>query len=226
MSRISRKTIWLPSGPAITERGSILPYVSVAAAVVAFVALSLMTGLGDAILHRRDASNAADAAALAAAHTWADSIESTYRNAASSGNERQFWGSIGHGAGSFAGPKAEQAAKYYATLNDAMVTSYSVDESRGTVTVSVRTNSTVSYTQDRATATSTAKVTFERGVCLKDGKVGYNIHGECSTNSHQQRQSASSNPPNPKRGTSTSPHPSSNNLHSLPKAKVSARLVN
>ena len=77
MSQTPRKHIQL-SQTVSNERGSILPYVSVAAALVAFVALGLMTGLGDAILHRRDASNAADAAALAAARAWAGSIESTY----------------------------------------------------------------------------------------------------------------------------------------------------
>ena len=87
MSRLLRKPPRSPSGPASTERGSILPYLSVAAALVALVALGLMTGLGDAILHRRDASNAADAAALAAARAWADSIESTYGNAVDATSE-------------------------------------------------------------------------------------------------------------------------------------------
>ena len=87
MSHLRRITTRHPSGPASTERGSILPYLSVAAALVALVALGLMTGLGDAILHRRDASNAADAAALAAARAWADSIESTYGGAVDATSE-------------------------------------------------------------------------------------------------------------------------------------------
>ncbi|WP_141759127.1 pilus assembly protein TadG-related protein [Actinomyces sp. HMSC075C01] len=61
-----------------SQHGSILPYLSVAVGIVALIALTLMTGLGDVILHRRDASNATDAAALTAAEAWGHSIESTY----------------------------------------------------------------------------------------------------------------------------------------------------
>ena len=50
------------------ERGSIFPYLCIACGALAMVALLLMLSLGDTTLHRRDASNAADAAALAAAH--------------------------------------------------------------------------------------------------------------------------------------------------------------
>ena len=116
MSRLLRKTTRSPFGPATTERGSILPYLSVAAALVALVALGLMTGLGDAILHRRDASNAADAAALAAARAWGDAIESTYGNAVDATSEDGLWSNAGRGLGSFAGPGAKRAAERYASL--------------------------------------------------------------------------------------------------------------
>lgn len=146
MSRLLRKTPRSPSGPASTERGSILPYLSVAAALVALVALGLMTGLGDAILHRRDASNAADAAALAAARAWGDAIESTYGNAVDATSEDGLWSNAGRGLGSFAGPGAKRAAERYASLDGATLTAYSVDTARGTVTVSVRTKSAVTGT--------------------------------------------------------------------------------
>ena len=51
------------------ERGSISPYLCIASGLLTMVALLVMLSLGDATLHRRDASNAADSAALAAAAT-------------------------------------------------------------------------------------------------------------------------------------------------------------
>ena len=132
-----------------SQRGSILPYLSVAVGIVALIALTLMTGLGDVILHRRDASNAADAAALAAAEAWGHSIESTYGNAAKSRSEDEFWGSIGKGLGSFAGPTTKRATEHYAKLNGATVTSHSKDDTHGTATVSVHTDSAIIYTDKK-----------------------------------------------------------------------------
>ena len=85
------------------ERGSIFPYLCIACGALAMVALLLMLSLGDTTLHRRDASNAADAAALAAAGAWADSIESMYDDAVDSDNADGLWGGIGKGLGSYAG---------------------------------------------------------------------------------------------------------------------------
>ena len=208
-----------------SQRGSILPYLSVAVGIVALIALTLMTGLGDVILHRRDASNAADAAALAAAEAWGHSIESTYGNAAKSRNEHDFWGSVGKGLGSFAGPTTKRAAEHYAKLNGATVTSYSVNETRGTVTVSVSTDSTIAHTDKRMTATSTAKVVFESGACLEGGKVGYETNGKCLTKHTEQSPTA----PHPQRPsaspTPSHPAPPDLKLDNRRKVKVGARLV-
>ena len=135
------------------------------------VALLLMLSLGDTTLHRRDASNAADAAALAAAGTWADSIESMYDDAVDSDNADGLWGGIGKGLGSYAGLEAKNAADTYASHNGATVTAYSVDATQKTVTVSVETNSTVEGTDEKMTATSTAEIVLKDGVCLGGGKV-------------------------------------------------------
>ncbi|OLO76788.1 pilus assembly protein TadG-related protein [Actinomyces oris] len=188
-----------------SQRGSILPYLSVAVGIVALIALTLMTGLGDVIVHRRDASNAADAAALAAAEAWGHSIESSYGNATKSHNGHEFWGSVGKGVGSFAGSATKRTAEHYAKLNGATATSYSVDEAHGTATVSVRTDSTIAHTDKRMTATSTAKVVFESGACLEGGKLGYQNNGKCLTKQaerppatpHSQGPSASPSPPQP-----------------------------
>lgn len=209
-----------------SQRGSILPYLSVAVGIVALIALTLMTGLGDVILHRRDASNAADAAALAAAEAWGHSIESTYGNAAKSRNEHDFWGSVGKGLGSFAGPTTKQAAEHYAKLNGATVTSYSVDETRGTVTVSVRTDSTITYTDKKMTATSTAQVVFDRGACLTGGKVGFEMDGKCMTqpNSHQPTPHKSPSPSATPQATPTAtPFKAPTQMRGS--ARISARLV-
>ena len=209
-----------------SQRGSILPYLSVAVGIVALIALTLMTGLGDVILHRRDASNAADAAALAAAEAWGHSIESTYGDAAKSRNEHDFWGSVGKGLGSFAGPTTKRAAEHYAKLNGATVTSYSVDEARGTVTVSVRTDSTITYTDKKMTATSTAQVVFDRGACLTGGKVGFEMDGKCMTqpNSHQPTPHKSPSPSATPQATPTAtPFKAPTQMRGS--ARISARLV-
>ena len=225
MSRTSHKTTRFPCRPAATERGSILPYLSVAAALVALVALGLMTGLGDAILHQRDASNAADAAALAAARAWADSIESTYGNAVDATSEDGLWNNAGRGLGSFAGPGAKRAAERYASLDGATLTAYSVDTARGTVTVSVRTKSAVTGTNQRLTATSTAKIEFEDGACLTDGRVGFKIDGKCVTRHPQTKSSDQKNnaKPAPHAGAKKTPFKTPEGMQK--KARVSTHLV-
>jgi len=176
-----------------------------------------MTGLGDAILHRRDASNAADAAALAAARAWGDSIESTYGNAVDATSEDGLWSKAGKGLGSFAGPGAKRAAERYASMDGATLTAYSVNTARGTVTVSVRTNSAVTGTNQRLTATSTAKIELESGACLSSGQVGFEINGKCVTRRPQAKT------PNQKKDAKQAPFKVPSGMSK--KAKVATRLV-
>lgn len=161
------------------ERGSISPYLCIASGLLTMVALLVMLSLGDATLHRRDASNAADSAALAAAGAWADSIESAYDDAVGAGNADDLWGGVGNGVGSYAGPKARRAAETYASRNGATVTAYSVDATRRTITVAVETNSAVEGVDERMTAESTAEIVLKNGVCLKGGKIGFTMDGRC-----------------------------------------------
>jgi hypothetical protein len=225
MSRFLLTSTRFRSGPKSTERGSILPYLSVGAALVALVALTLMTALGDAILHRRDASNAADAAALAAARAWADSIESSYGNAVDATSEDGLWSNAGRGLGSFAGPGAKRAAEHYASLDGAMLTAYSVDTARGTVTVSVRTKSAVTGTNQRLTATSTAKIEFEDGACLSGGQVGFEINGKCVTRRPQTRGSDQKKNAKPAPHADAKKTPFKTPEGMQKKARVSAHLV-
>ena len=225
MSRFLRTSTRFPSRPKATELGSILPYVSVGVALVALVALTLMTALGDAILHRRDASNAADAAALAAARVWADSIESNYERSVDATNEDGLWKNAGKGIGYFAGPGAKRAAERYASLDGATVTAYSVDTVRGTVTVSVRTKSSVTGTNEQLTATSTAKIEFEDGACLTDGRVGFEIDGKCVTRYPRSKGSGQTNnsEPTPHAGAKKTPFKTPEGMQK--KARVSTHLV-
>ena len=170
-----------PPSPRIREdeRGSISPYLCIASGLLTMVALLVMLSLGDATLHRRDASNAADSAALAAAGAWADSIESAYDDAVGAGNADDLWGGVGNIVGSYAGPKARRAAETYASRNGATVTAYSVNATRRTITVAVETNSAVEGVDERMTAESTAEIVLGNGVCLKGGKIGFTMDGRC-----------------------------------------------
>ena len=204
------------------ERGSIFPYLCLASGILAMVALFLMLGLGDTTLHRRNATNASDAAALAAAGAWADSIESTYNDVVDSDNEDGVWDGAGKGLGSYAGFKAKNAAYTYASRNGATVTAYSVDAAKKTVTVTVETDSVVEGTDRKMTATSTAEVVLKDGVCLTEGKVGFKIDGNCVTKRPEESEASPT--------TTASPSLSSTPTSKVPsgmshRAQVITRLV-
>lgn len=201
------------------ERGSILPYLTLAAGVLAVLALTFMVGLGKVTLFRRDASGAADAAALAAAGAWADSLESAYNNAYRAGDSNGLWSGVGRGLGSYAGLEAKNAADKYASRNNATVTAYSVDPAHRTVTVTVETNSSIEGVDKKMTATSTAEIVLEDGVCLNGGKVGFEIDGNCVT----KRPKESSAPAQPSTAPSSKPFKAPEGMNQ--RAKVSTRLT-
>ena len=201
------------------ERGSILPYLTLAAGVLAVLALTFMVGLGKVTLFRRDASGAADAAALAAAGAWADSLESAYNNAYRAGDSNGLWSGVGRGLGSYAGLEAKNAADKYASRNNATVTAYSVDPAHRTVTVTVETNSSIEGVDKKMTATSTAEIVLEDGVCLNGGKVGFEIDGRCVT----KRPKESSAPAQPSTAPSSKPFKAPEGMNQ--RAKVNTRLI-
>ena len=178
-----------------------------------------MVGLGKVTLFRRDASGAADAAALAAAGAWADSLETAYNNAYRAGDSNGLWSGVGRGLGSYAGLEAKNAADKYASRNNATVTAYSVDPAHRTVTVTVETNSSIEGVDKKMTATSTAEIVLEDGVCLNGGKVGFKIDGSCVA----KRPKESSAPAQPSTAPSSKPFKAPEGMNQ--RAKVSTRLT-
>lgn len=205
------------------ERGSILPYLTLAAGVLAVLALTFMVGLGKVTLFRRDASGAADAAALAAAGAWADSLETAYNNAYRAGDSNGLWSGVGRGLGSYAGLEAKNAADKYASRNNATVTAYSVDPAHRTVTVTVETNSSIEGVDKKMTATSTAEIVLEDGVCLNGGKVGFKIDGSCVAKRPKEASAPAPAPSQPRRTSSPAPFKAPDGMAAH--ASVTTRLV-
>lgn len=209
--------------PREGERGSILPYVSVAVMLLVAVAFGLMVGFGSLFAQARTASTASDAAALGAARAWAKSIEGMHDDAADAKNDEELWRGTGKTLDSYADSGLRAAAEHYAELNDATVTSMSVDAAHRQVTVSVRSNSSVEGTDKKMTSTSTAEIVLDKGVCLDHGKVGLVVKGKCQTKAPEPD---AGNAPGKKATPSPSPAPS----YSPPKGfenhvKISTRLV-
>lgn len=206
------------------ERVSILPYLTVAAGILALLALVFMVGLGKITLHRRDASGAADAAALAAAGVWADSLESAYNDAYKASDSDSLWGGVGRGLGSYAGLKAKNAADRYASRNNATITAYSVDPVHRTITVTVESNSSIEGVDKKMTATSTAEIVLEDGICLNGGRVGFKIDGECVTKRPKETTSPTTPPVRPQ-APSQSPTPFKAPEGMRQHASITTRLV-
>lgn len=205
------------------ERGSILPYVSVAVMIIAMVAFGLMVGFGSLFAQARTASTASDAAALGAARAWAKNIEGVHDDAADAKSDAELWGGAGKSLDAYAGSDLRAAAEHYAELNDATLTSLSIDAAHRQVTVSVRTNSAVEGTDEKMTSTSTAEIILDKGVCLDNGKVGLEITGKCHTQAPGAQPGAGD-----QRGATPTPSPSPS--YSRPKGfedhvKISTRLV-
>ena len=157
------------------------------------------------------------------ARAWAKSIEGMHDDAADAKNDEELWRGTGKTLDSYADSGLRAAAEHYAELNDATVTSMSVDAAHRQVTVSVRSNSSVEGTDKKMTSTSTAEIVLDKGVCLDHGKVGLVVKGKCQTKAPEPD---AGNAPGKKATPSPSPAPS----YSPPKGfenhvKISTRLV-
>jgi len=116
------------------------------------------------------------------------------------------WGEVGRGLGSYAGLEAKNAANRYASRNNATITAYSVDPVHRTITVTVESNSSIEGVNKKMTATSTAEIVLEDGICLNGGRVGFKIDGECVIKRPKETTSPTTPPAHPQ-APSQSPTP-------------------
>ena len=215
-----------------SERGTIFPYLCVAAAIVALIALLLMSGLGNAIILKKTARNAADAAALAAAENWSRSIKKSYEAPMNSGEQQDNKMIVGRDVISYSEGNKE-AAINYASLNDAEVVDYKIDRLQGTVTVTVATTSFIQGNKKKMYATSTAKLIFAEGICLDRGKIGLQMEKSCISQRKYARNGTSGprseNDPHTRTSTGSSSDPSQPAEKSMhlngKKVRVYARLI-
>ena len=176
------------------ERGSILPYISVATAVIAIVAVALMLGFGSAAANFRSTHTAADAAALAAARSWANSIETSQTD---SGKQLKTpnLDAVNKKSAS-TGTSIKASAERYASLNGASVTAISIDQQKHTVSVTVRSNSRAKGTGTRFTATSKAVIKINEKQCSNQKTVSKNSN--CSSARSQTADHSGTSAPSAK----------------------------
>lgn len=149
--------------------------------ILVLVALAIMLPLGSAVLDRRTASTAADAAALAAAELWKDSLGDLHEDLLLVTNDDAFWALLDRPVGDYRSAGMAEAAQRYAQRNDSVLTDYAVDVWNARVSVRVRSAETVPGTDQYVYSEATAELRLERGVCLRGGRVGVVIGGTCRT---------------------------------------------
>ncbi|WP_157607335.1 pilus assembly protein TadG-related protein [Sanguibacter suarezii] len=161
------------------ERGSVTVFLVAAVLVLVFVTLAFMIPLGAAVVDRRTASTAADAAALAAAGLWRDSLKETYSHALDASDDEAFWSLLGRSVGSYRPVGMSETAATFAARNDSVLVDFTVDARAGTVAVKVRSLEAVPETGQHVYSTATAALDFDRGLCLSGGVIGIRIDGRC-----------------------------------------------
>ena len=167
-------------GPARArgDRGAMNIVIIPVVAALVFAAIFLIRNVGGGVDDSRQARTAADAAALAAAGVWSDSIQTAYY--AALGSQEAYQAFVGRRLSSFATPQMRDRANYFAAQNGGTVVSYTVNEN-GTVTVGVRDDRTIPDTGHQAEHQSTARIRFDSGACLLGSQIGYLTAGTCAT---------------------------------------------
>lgn len=158
------------------DRGAMNIVVLPVVVALVFAAVFLIRNLGGGVDDSRQARVAADAAALAAAGAWSESLESGYYSAL--GSQATYRAFAGKQMKSFATSRARDRADYFAEENGTTVVSFKVSND-GTVTVRVRDDERLPDTGQQAEHQSTARVKLESGVCRSGSRVGYRISGAC-----------------------------------------------
>ncbi|MCL2667274.1 MAG: hypothetical protein FWF02_06155 [Micrococcales bacterium] len=179
--RLRAGVLWVADrvlGRARDECGAMNIVVVPVVLVVMFSALVLIRNVGLGVDESRQARAAADAAALAAAGAWSETIEDDYYASLWSPEAaREF---VGRQMTSFAAARVRERADYFARENGATVVGFAISGD-GTVMVRVRDTAPLADTGGQAEHSSTARLRFESGVCRSGSRVGYQSGQSCIT---------------------------------------------
>jgi hypothetical protein len=165
-----------------TDRGSVSLFLVPATVALLFVTFLAIAVIGSATNDRRESTTAADAAALAAAQEWQDSLKDYFDLHAGASEHGAFWGLAGTRLQDVTSSSAMQAsAASFAARNDAELVDFAVDFATAQVFVRVRNNDTVPQSSKRVESTATAGLEFRSGLCRSGVRLGYLIAGACRT---------------------------------------------
>ncbi|MGV8977015.1 MAG: pilus assembly protein TadG-related protein [Cellulomonas sp.] len=165
-----------------SDRGSVSLFLIPATVALLFVTLLAIAVLGSATNDRREATTAADAAALAAADQWKSSLKDYFDLHAGASDHDAFWALAGTRMQDVTSQPAMQAnASSFAARNDAELIDFTVDYATAQVSVRVRNNDTVPQSRKRVESTATAGLELRSGLCRSGVRLGYLIGGTCRT---------------------------------------------
>ncbi|MBB2922624.1 pilus assembly protein TadG-related protein [Cellulomonas cellasea] len=167
---------------AADDRGSVNMFLVPATVALVFVTLLAIVVIGSGTNDRREATTAADAAALAAVQEWEEALEGFYLPRASASQHASFWSLAGTPLSSLvpSGAMEAEAAKF-AARNDATLLDLDIDVARAEVRVRVRNDDTVPHAGSQVESTASAALEFRSGLCRSGARLGYLIGGTCVT---------------------------------------------
>ncbi|GEM_PF-492567 len=163
------------------DRGAVsLLLLPAAAALLAVTVLAVLV-IGSAANDRRQSVTAADAAALAAAGSWADALELAFDARADADDVDTFWSFAGTDLSGVVPAGLTTSARSYARANDAELIALSIDVADASVTVRVRADDAVPGSGRQVESVATARLDLLGGVCRSGRTLGYLIDGACVT---------------------------------------------
>ena len=187
VSRLTERS----SGPGCSPRGEARDAGQVASAalipiIVGLVAVAIMLviGLGDGTRSRTQSRTAADAAALAAASAWRDDLQWRFEGIRRSPDVDTLRALLSIDPFHIARPEAENEARGFARANDADLVAFSARLVGNGVefSVDVRSSEPAEDTGVRTTGRAVARVELTRGMCLRSGRLGIRVDGNCVVN--------------------------------------------
>jgi hypothetical protein len=145
-------------------------------------AVLVIATVGTATNDRREAGTAADAAALAATQEWDQHLGVLHGLHLGVSEPAAFW-ELAEAA--LLGPTLEdemlEAAEAFAERNGAELVDLDIDTANLRVTAEVKHDETVPGTEVRPTASATAGIRLNGGLCVGDDGLGWLIDGLCAT---------------------------------------------